>query len=466
MIHEANNNTFFSKKKEAVNVLNEVFISIEKDILKLMMQWNKDDIAFVKSLINYSYSKKYNHWTIGLGNDNFNKIKSYFKGRINIVDNLDEISIKQAASEINKNEVHIVEYNKGRIKIIVKYNEEFITLIKSLPFANWDSVNKWWTVAKSEKVLKDIENYCNTHNMRMVFFNQSKKTLKGRLLKEHIINYRECPEEYLTKLRLLRYSKSTINSYKSHFEEFINYYNSKKIVEISEPEIIEFTRYLVVERGVSASYQNLSINAIKFYYEVVLGEKRKFYHLTRPKKEKALPIVLSKEEINKMISLTENIKHKCILIIMYSGGLRVSEVINLKIKDIDSKRGLITIRQSKGKKDRNTLLSAKSLFTLRQYYRIFAPKIYLFEGARGDKYTSSSLQKVVKQAASRAGITKHVTPHTLRHSFATHLLEQGVNLRYIQNILGHESSKTTEIYTHVSSTGIKNIINPLDDMDF
>jgi len=167
-----------------------------------------------------------------------------------------------------------------------------------------------------------------------------------------------------------------------------------------------------------------------------------------------------------MIKLTDNLKHKCILMIIYSAGLRVNEAINLTLKDIDSKRGLITIRQGKGKKDRNSLLSAKSLLTLRQYYRIFVPKIYLFEGERGDKYTSSSLQKVVKQAASRAGITKHVTPHTLRHSFATHLLEQGVNLRYIQTILGHESSKTTEIYTHVSSAGIKDIINPLDDMDF
>ena len=444
----------------------DIFISIDNDVLKLMMQWNKNDIAFLKSLTNYSYKNTTNIWTIGELGNNYKAIKNYFKERIKTVENLDDISISRTVDKIKENEVHVVEYKRGRIKIIFRYNKDFISLIKTFPFASWDATNKWWTTAKSEQIIRDIKTYCESNKISLVFFDYSENTIKGRQKREQILNYRECPIEYITKLRLLRYSKSTINSYKSHFEEFINYYNIKKIVDISEPEIIEFTRYLVVERGVSASYQNISINAIKFYYEAVLGEKRKFYHITRPKKEKALPVVLNKDEVKAMIRLTKNLKHKCLIMVIYSAGLRVSEAINLKLEDIDSKRGLITIRQGKGKKDRNTLLSEKSLLTLRQYYRTFVPKIYLFEGANDKMYTSSSIQKIVKQASLRAGITKNVTPHTLRHSFATHLLEQGVNLRYIQTILGHESSKTTEIYTHVSSKGIEDIINPLDDMDF
>ncbi len=263
----------------------------------------------------------------------------------------------------------------------------------------------------------------------------------------------------------MRYSDSTVRTYSSNFEEFINFHHTKKINDISEPEIIEFMRYLVVERKISESYQNTSINAIKFYYEKLLGESRKFYYLERPKREKTLPVVMSKEEVYAMIKLTKNIKHKAILMLIYSAGLRVSEAVNMRLEDIDSKRNIIVIRQGKGKKDRNSLLSEKTLVFLREYYKLYQPKEYLFTGMNGGKYTTSSIQKIVKQAAKRAGIIKNITSHTLRHSFATHLLEQGVNLRYIQTLLGHESSKTTEIYTHVSSMAYGDIKNPFDDID-
>ncbi|MEA1873190.1 MAG: site-specific tyrosine recombinase/integron integrase [Bacteroidota bacterium] len=278
-------------------------------------------------------------------------------------------------------------------------------------------------------------------------------------------NYKKCPKKYIDKLLLLRYSESTIKTYSSNFEEFINYYNTKKINDISEPEIIEFTRYLVVERGVSESYQNQSINAIKFYYEKVLGESRKFYYLDRPKREKNLPEVLTKQEVKLMINATTNLKHKCLIMLMYSAGLRTSEAVNLKIKDIDSDKGMILIKSGKGKKDRYSLLSKKTLLYLREYFVLYQPQEYLFEGAYGGSYSASSVLKVVIRAAKKVRIARHVTPHTLRHSFATHLLEQGTDLRYIQSLLGHESSKTTEIYTHITSKGLDNIDNPLDNME-
>ena len=230
--------------------------------------------------------------------------------------------------------------------------------------------------------------------------------------------------------------------------------------------IIAFMQYLVIERKISTSYQNQSINSIKFYYERVLGGQRKIYLIERPRREKTLPEVLSEQEVVSVIQQIDNIKHKAIVMLTYSSGLRLSEVVNLRIKDIDSNRMQVFVQQSKGRKDRYTLLSKKILPILRQYFKEYKPKEWLFEGAKGAKYSVSSVQNIVKEAYSRAGIKKKVSTHTLRHSFATHLLENGTSLRYIQNLMGHESSKTTEIYTHITTKGFDQIQNPLDKLDF
>ncbi len=178
--------------------------------------------------------------------------------------------------------------------------------------------------------------------------------------------------------------------------------------------------------------------------------------------DKPLPKVISKEEVKTIIKATNNIKHKCIVSLLYSGGLRRSELLNLRIEDIDSKRMLIKVRMGKGNKDRYTLLSKSILADLRKYYQKWKPELFLFEGPEGGQYAGSSVGKIVSNTAKKAKITKHVTPHMLRHSFATHLLEAGTNLRNIQELLGHHSSQTTEIYTHVSRSSLVSIANPLD----
>ncbi|MDP4209588.1 MAG: tyrosine-type recombinase/integrase [Bacteroidota bacterium] len=182
--------------------------------------------------------------------------------------------------------------------------------------------------------------------------------------------------------------------------------------------------------------------------------------------EKTLPEVFSEKEVADLLRVTENVKHKCILMASYSAGLRLSEIVNLKLKDIDSKRMQIRIEQAKGKKDRYTILSPKFLELLRKYFIEYKPKEYLFEGPLpGNKYSPSSVQMIFKEAVRKVGITKKVTVHTLRHSFATHLLESGTDLRYIQSLLGHESTKTTEVYTHVTTKGFDQIKSPLDKLD-
>ncbi|MCF7888991.1 MAG: tyrosine-type recombinase/integrase [Victivallales bacterium] len=194
-----------------------------------------------------------------------------------------------------------------------------------------------------------------------------------------------------------------------------------------------------------------------------MGRKKEYYELHRPRKENKLPKVLSKIEVKRILASSNNIKHKCILMLIYSAGLRRSELLNLKPTDIDSERMLIHINGAKGKKDRISLLSDNLLKLLRKYYKEHRPKKYLFEGQNGGKYSSTCVANILKKASLKTGIRKNVTPHMLRHSFATHLLEQGTDLRYIQELLGHERSKTTEIYTHVSKKAIDKIKNPIDE---
>ncbi|MEP3374696.1 MAG: site-specific tyrosine recombinase/integron integrase [Maribacter dokdonensis] len=274
-------------------------------------------------------------------------------------------------------------------------------------------------------------------------------------------NYRSCPEEYLVKLEIKKYANNTVKSYVSLFEVFINFFNEKKLSTINDEDIRLYLQKLVQENR-SNSYINQSINSIKFYYEIVLGMPNRFYSIDRPRKEKKLPQVISKSEVMKILDNTNNLKHRCIVGLLYSAGLRRNELINLKLSDIDSNRMLIRIESGKGNKDRYSLLSNQILDDLRIYYKKWRPKKYIIEGQYGGQYSGQSIAVIVTRAAKKAGIRIRVTPHMLRHSFATHLLEAGVDLRQIQVLLGHSSSKTTEIYTHVATSTFSSIKNPLD----
>jgi integrase/recombinase XerD len=275
-------------------------------------------------------------------------------------------------------------------------------------------------------------------------------------------NWRYCPEEFYQKLELRYYSYNTAKVYIPMFERFLNYFPaSTKLMDLNEQDILNYLQSLV-QQGRSNTFVNQSINAIKFYYEVVLEMPNRFYSVQRPPKQETLPKVLSKAKVLEMIHQTANIKHRCIISLLYSAGLRRSELIQLNLTDIDSDRMMIRVTQGKGNKDRYTLLSETLLKDLRIYYLAYKPQTFLFEGESGGLYSATSVRQIVNKAAKKACIRQKVTPHMLRHSFATHLLESGVDLRYIQTLLGHNSSRTTEIYTHVAVGGLANIKNPLD----
>lgn len=303
---------------------------------------------------------------------------------------------------------------------------------------------------------------CNHFYSRGFFGRQSEPVDVQWFQKREPVEGRKfCPGEYLQKLELKRYANNTVKTYVSCFEAFINHYSDRKLEDLNEEDIRLYLQKLIRENS-SHSYINQAINSIKFYYEVVLGMPNRFYAIERPRAEEKLPQVLAKEEVLAIIDNTNNIKHRCIVSLLYSAGLRRSEVLNLKLDDIDSKRMVIKVRSGKGNKDRFTILSEKLLKDLRKYFLEWRPKTYLFEGPKGDQYSAESVLKIVKEASRKAGIRKNVSPHMLRHSFATHLLENGTDLRYIQVLLGHKSSKTTEIYTHVATNIFFNIKNPLD----
>jgi integrase/recombinase XerD len=294
-------------------------------------------------------------------------------------------------------------------------------------------------------------------------FSNAKAVDLSSLKKQSTGNKEACPVEYLALLETKRYSLSTARMYTSLFSEFIQYFKGKPLNEINEVDIKKYM-HGIVKQGKSLSHQNQVINAIKFYYEQVLDMPQRFYEIARPRKERKLPSVLSEAEILKVISVTTNLKHKAIVVTIYSCGLRLSELLNLKITDVQSDRHLLLVRDAKGNKDRNTILSDTTIALLRKYYLAYRPKEYLFEGQYGGQYSCKSVQSIVKHSLRLANIRKPASTHTLRHSFATHLLENGTDLRYIQTLLGHSSPKTTEIYAHVSTKGIRDVVSPIEKL--
>lgn len=444
-----------------------IVIAGRKIILKLPK--NEPDVRFLTSLKYSRWDKANFCWIVPNYPGNLELIKHFFGERIRAIEISETITIENKSGQtrsIDKNEMLVVETSQGRLKIYFAYDKLVSKKIKDFPYYKWDKSEKCWSIPFAENYVKELQKFAEENKIKFTLEVNSKSndTVK-RLSKRGDEGYRNCPEEYILKIREIQYSEKTLKTYQNAFEEFINYYKEVDLKAIDEKMILEFMRYLVIERKVSESYQNQVINAIKFYYEKVLRGERKNYLIDRPKKEKTLPTVLNEEEIKLLLNKTENLKHKAILMMAYSAGLRLGELINLKIKDIDSKRMQIRVEQAKGKKDRYTILSKKMLAILREYFSRYKPKEWLFEGEKGGQYAARSIQKVVKLSASKAGIKKNVGVHTLRHTFATHLLENGTDLRYIQSLLGHESSKTTEIYTHITTKGFDQIKNPLDELD-
>jgi site-specific recombinase XerD len=356
--------------------------------------------------------------------------------------------------------IYIPVKNAKRIKIFIPFELKNIReQIKAMNTSFWHPNQKLWSVVNTEEnmiIIKHIlgNNYIEKSEKQFV-------EVKKRALNKPALDALFALEKTLI---LKHYSRSTVNSYKNMFEVFLSKFMDRDLKQITKEEIEGFVYQLIKEHNISISYQNQIINAIKAYYEHVLKMPREYYEVVRPKRNKSIPDVLSPEEVLSIINQPKNLKHKAILWTIYSAGLRISEITRLRIDDIHSDEGYIFVKDSKGKKDRKTILSPYLVDLLRKYYLQYKPSYWLFEGQTGGKYSVSSIRAIFRKAVKESNANPWATVHTLRHSFATHCLENNMNLRYIQNMLGHESPKTTEIYTKTIQINNKNINSPLDNL--
>jgi len=355
--------------------------------------------------------------------------------------------------------IKVSRENSGKIAVTVPYNSIYIKKLKDIKGHRWNPEKKCWFFPKSDNIIEQLIDIFKTENL----------WIDPSLKKEDKILFKDLRREMVSR----KYSRRTIKTYIHYNEYLLKFtlhrnscagFTSKEPTSITEEDIKDYLFHLVEEKKIATSTLNSAISALKFYYGAIL--KRKFsYEIKRPRKDKKLPVVLSQEEVLKILSTVSNIKHKAILMLIYSAGLRVSEVVKLKPQDIDSQRRLVHIGNAKRRKDRYTLLSDTTLETLRNYWDKYKPKKWLFQSQDKEKHiTTRTVQRIFENACEKVEIRKDVSVHSLRHIFATHLLEQGTDLRYIQELLGHKSSKTTEIYTHVSNRNLKKIKSPLDNI--
>jgi integrase/recombinase XerD len=357
------------------------------------------------------------------------------------------------------------------VKLEFAYNRKLIDELKAKTHAVWSANMNCWYIPKEKFVLGDFFTAMkpeawidysavinHSENPKEVIIKRPDKTNRNKNI--------TLPKGYLEKLEQERYGENTIKIYTHYFKDFLAEFSNRDLPNITKDEINAYILRLIKEKNISSSQQNQRINSIKFYYEKVLGRKSEYYDIGRPRKERKLPDVLSKEEIRQMIDATDNIKHKFLIALIYSCGLRRSEARQMKPEDIDVQRLIIKVKDAKGRKDRYVQLAKNTLEYYHEYKKKYPVRQWLFEGSGGKQYSVESIYNVIKNKALEAGIKKRVYPHILRHSFATHCLEQGIDLRYIQEWLGHESSKTTEIYTHVSKLNFDKFKNPLDDLFF
>ncbi len=351
----------------------------------------------------------------------------------------------------------IIYKGDARIALHFDYSKEANERVRKLTGVKWSNTLKVWHVPDNDVYRKQFK--LPERNLTA----QHLAIKKESLIRLPVVEQNRLLE-FENLLRVKKYSESTLRAYRSEFIIFQKIASSRiEIDSLTSEQLSAYLLYLIQKRNYGESQLNMAVSVLKFYYEKVSKKPRLNFVMPRPRKKRVLPKVIAKETVVKLLNAPDNKKHKTMLMCAYAAGLRVSEVAALKLTHIDSKRMTIRIEQSKGKKDRYVMLSEKLLIQLRSYFKEYKPKEYLFEGQYGGAITTRTIQKVFTNAKLKAGIKQEVGIHSLRHSFATHLHESGIDIKYIGDLLGHKDIKTTNIYTHVSKREIGKIRSPLDE---
>src|SRR6266498_3447786 len=380
-------------------------------------------------------------------------------------------------------------YHRGEecIGIFFNPNKTLTGIIKKIPLAKWSRTHHGRYIPCTKEDYIHLSNALQNEatiqkdalrvylqQRKAIVAAQQKATAERKNIKSStakMITLYPLSEENLgaftafkNMLTLKAYSVNTVRNYCNELHHLLRLLGKRSINDLKKQHIMSYLLWLIEKQGYSEMHVHTAINAIKFYFEKVLNRAKEFYDLPRPKKPFKLPSVLAEEEVITLIQKIKNIKHRTMIMAGYSAGLRVSEIVNLKVNDIDSKRMMIHLKAAKGKKDRMVPLSKKLLEILREYYKQYKPKEYLFEGQHGGAYSERSVQLILNDAKLKAKIKKKGSTHMLRHSYATHLLESGTDIRIIQELLGHNSIKTTMRYTHVSKKSLDKVESPLDKL--
>ncbi len=351
-----------------------------------------------------------------------------------------------------------------RIYIKFDYDKDIIDLIKTFDDYCWHQGRKVWSIKGGKKNLRGFIQTMVAHNIKPIaddFYRSEKKSKKSNPFK---VDHSVLPSKLMNYLVLRNYSEKTIRIYKDHIAKFLQNLSEDELQNLTPERISEIIHSRMVKTNYSRSYQNQMISAIKLFYKVMKNQKLDTTDIPRPKKEKTYPNIFSRDEIKLIIENLHNLKHKTVIALLYGTGIRLGESVNIKITDIDFQRKLIYIRSGKGKKDRIVPLPEIIVELVNKYTKQYAPTEYLFEGQNNPKYSPRSVQAILEKILIKVNIRKKVSIHTFRHTFATHAIEDGYNIRLVQEILGHSNLKTTEIYLHLTNTSILSVKSPIDKL--
>ncbi|MCB0688119.1 MAG: tyrosine-type recombinase/integrase [Saprospiraceae bacterium] len=460
----------------------------DADLASLNIEWNnryflvrlvyrKDHVAYLKALHGTWWNSKYGQWVVSASFENLEKLQSYFHyWEEDLYQRLEQLM------RLRENPIILELYTSPEFTdyFMVKlrgFGADY-DFLRHLSDRSYDKDRKIWKLPLRQNLIDRILQYYKLKGAKIVNRLAAKDAKEYHKQKPGISDwnkyflrkvpkpYHEIMEEYMATLIRQNYSKSSVQSYTSAMIKYVHFLQGKPISKSTAEDV---NHYLdsYADQPRSESFYNTIISAIKFYYEkVIFLPDFELDRIERPRKGKTLPTILSRGEVEKMLHCTKNLKHISMLYAIYSSGLRLSELLGLRLQDIHWDRDQILVKGGKGNKDRMVMLSQVLKEVMRMYVDQYKPVYWLFEGAdQKHQYSDRSVQQVVRRAAKEAGILRKVTPHTLRHCFATHLLDGGTDIRYIQDLLGHKDIKTTLVYTHVTTRRISEITSPLDQLN-
>ncbi|MEM6319148.1 MAG: site-specific integrase [Bacteroidota bacterium] len=455
----------------------------------------------IKSVTGRKFSRTHRCWYIPNTFAALEELKQHFRvealeplnSRTPPVTNLPKTTTptsKEATSSNNANtvtsygftgqKIRLEKVNAEWIKAFVPYDKKgWIEVIRNVIGRKWDANGKFWLLPNVKNTFRFLKKEIGLKYVDIRFkvevdipehfelpIEQKKRNQKRLSFFEKLNDNQQTAIKQLEQALILkRLSYSTQKTYKHHLAGLFYFHKKVTPEAITTKQVQQYLLHQIKFKKIAESTQNQIINAIKAYWEKVLKRDKSTIEIPRPKKPKKLPNVLSTDEVFQLLSALENIKHKLLLLLIYSAGLRRSEVLNLLKRDINVKRRAIHIKGAKGKKDRYVVLAEVVIPHLDNYLKQYRPTNWLFEGQNGGKYSATSLQKVFHKAVKISKVNPYITLHTLRHSYATHCIEQGHNVKYVQEALGHSSIKTTEIYIHLSSDALRKLKSPIDNMD-